>query len=287
MRATRLLVSFSACAALLVGCGESTDDAAVSAQTQRMVVPEARALLPADIIDSGVLRVGTDPSLAPLTYIAEDGEITGVDIELTRRIGERLGVRVEFDVVPFTDLIDAVTAGRIDVVASAMFNTAERRNRVDFADYLLGGSQWLSRTGDEIEREDPCGLVVAVIEGSAQATEEIPRRSRECQDRGAAPVTSLPVPSSIAGADAVLVGEADAFVTDAPVAEFVVGRSKDRLALVDATYDESTYGLAIAPNQAGLKDAIDLALRTMIEDGSYQRLVGKWGVNSSSIASVA
>lgn len=286
MRAVRLMIGISAGAVLLSGCAESSEVAEISAPISTSVMPEARSLLPADIIDSGMIVVGTDPSLAPLTYVAEDGEITGLDIQLMRLVGERLGVDVEFKVIPFGGLIDAVAAGEIDVVASAMFDTPERRTRVDFIDYLRGGSQWLSRDGAQVDPDDACGLTVAVIEGSAQAVEEIPRRSQECGDRGAPPVTALPVSGSVAGADAVLRDDADAFVTDAPVAEFVVGRSKERLALVDVPYDENTYGLAVATNQAGLADAIDFALGSLIQDGSYQRLVGKWGVNNSSISSV-
>ncbi len=286
MRAAKLMIGISVGALLLSGCGGSSEEANVGAPMPTSVIPEARDMLPVDIIDSGVIVVGTDPGLAPLTYVAEDGEITGLDIQLMRLIGERLGVDVKFEVIPFAGLIDAVAAGEIDVVASAMFDTPQRRTRVDFVGYLGGGSQWLSRDGVQIDPDDACGLTVAVIKGSAQAVEEIPRRSEVCGDRGARPVTALPVAGSLAGADAVLRDDADAFVTDAPVAEFVVGRSKERLALVDAPYDENTYGLAVAANQAGLADAIDIALDSLIEDGSYQRLVGKWGVNNSSIASV-
>lgn len=287
MRAPALAAGIVTITMVLAGCSQSQDADTTPAIESDSVIVEARALLPDDIRERGVLTVGTDPQLAPLTYIAEDAEITGFDIQLMDLIAERLGVEADIEVVPFTDLLDAATQGEIDVVASAMFDTPQRRTRVDFVDYLVGGSQWLSSNGNDIDRENACGRVVAVIEGSTQATEEMPRRSQECRDRGAPPVLSLDVAGSSAGAEAVLRDQADAFVTDAPVAEFVVGRSKDRLALVDSTYDESIYGLAVAPDRSGLKEAIDIALRSLIDDGSYQRLLGKWGVNNSSIAGVA
>lgn len=287
MRAPGLAVGIVASTMVLAGCSQSQDADTTPAIDSGSVIVEARALLPSDIRERGVLTIGTDPQLAPLTYIAEDSEITGFDIQLMHLIAERLGVETEIEAVPFSDLLDAATQGEIDVVASAMFDTPQRRTRVDFVDYLAGGSQWLSRSGNDVNREDPCGRVVAVIGGTTQATEEMPRRSQECRDRGAPPVLSLDVSGGFDGAEAVLRGEADAFVTDAPVAEFVVGRSKDRLALVGSTYDENTYGFAVAPNQPGLKEAIDIALRSLIEDGNYQRLTGKWGVNNSSIAAVA
>ncbi|MFM8239991.1 MAG: ABC transporter substrate-binding protein, partial [Actinomycetota bacterium] len=79
-------------------------------------------------------------------------------------------------------------------------------------------------------------------------------------------------------------GEADAFVADAPVVAHLVGMSKGRLVTAGAPYDPQTYGIAVNRAAAGLREALDVALQSMLEDGTYARIIGKWGLAEGSIS---
>jgi polar amino acid transport system substrate-binding protein len=69
----------------------------------------------------GLMRVGMDASWPPFEYIDEPtGQIVGLDVDLARAIGQRLGVEVELVNVGFDSLYDALYVGRFDAIVSAL-----------------------------------------------------------------------------------------------------------------------------------------------------------------------
>jgi polar amino acid transport system substrate-binding protein len=280
----RLLAAAFAAGLLLAGCSS----AAVTADPtppprDDVVVEEAAALLPDSIAASGTLVVGTNPGPVPFTYRAGDGQVTGADIDLMREIAERLGLVIQVEETTFDGVLDGVAGGSYDVGASGIFNTEARRAQVDFVDYLRGGTQWAVPEGSDVEPGRACGLRILAIADSVQATEDIPGRSRACTQEGEPPLQLRQVASSDEAGALLLRGEADAFVADAPVVAQLVGMSKGRLVTAGAAYDPQTYGVAVSRAAPGLREAVEIALVTMIEDGSYARIVGKWGIADGAI----
>ncbi len=91
---------------------------------------EARTL--DEILESGELRVGVNPTLPPLAKFDEKNEIAGFDVEFSRRIAEMLGVDLELVKVQSTDRIPFVTSGKIDYVMGAMTRNPQRAKVIDF-----------------------------------------------------------------------------------------------------------------------------------------------------------
>ena len=67
----------------------------------------------------GALRVAIDPSFPPFDTVDAKGEVAGFDVDLARDLAQRMGVPVEFKSIAFDGLVDAVIAGKVDVVISA------------------------------------------------------------------------------------------------------------------------------------------------------------------------
>lgn len=272
-------------AGALTACSAPADDAvpAPAPSATELRVADAIALLPESVVSDGVLTVGAASGFKPFAYEAEDGEITGADIDLMRSLAQRLGLDVEVAVGDLPAVVSGVEAGTYDVGVGGVFDTVERRARVDFVQYLLGGSQWAVLAGSKVTPDAPCGLRLSAVEGSLQATRDIPELSKNCIQQGEPAVQFIGVTSSDQASDLLLVGETDAFISDAPVIEYVVGLSKGRLAAAGDIYDPQVYGLVVAKDETGLRDALQLALQSMIDDGSYARLMGKWGLDKGMI----
>lgn len=283
---TRLLAATLAAGLLLAGCSSAavTADPTPPLPRDDVIVEEAAVLLPDDIAASGTLVVGTSPGAVPFTYRADDGQVTGADIDLMREIAERLGLVIQVEETTFDGVLDGVAGGSYDVGASGIFNTEARRARVDFVDYLRGGTQWAVPEGSDVEPGRACGLRILAIADSVQATEDIPGRSRACTQEGEPPLQLRQVASSDEAGTLLLRGEADAFVADAPVVAHLVGMSKGRLVTAGAAYDPQTYGVAVSREAPGLREAVEIALVTMIEDGTYARIVGKWGIADGAVS---
>lgn len=87
----------------------------------------------------GTLCIGTVPEVEPFTYI-QNGEYVGLDLELSLIIAERLGYTVEFRMMDFASLAETLNSGKVDMVASCITVTEERKEQMLFAEsHYRGG----------------------------------------------------------------------------------------------------------------------------------------------------
>lgn len=116
-----------------------------------------------DIEGRGVVRVSTDPNYEPQSFLDENGEFTGFDVDVAREIAKRLGVEVEF-VTPDWDVITAGNwAGQWDMSVGSMTVTVDRQEVLNFAEpaYYFTPAQFAAADGSGIEAlEDINGQTV-------------------------------------------------------------------------------------------------------------------------------
>ncbi len=109
-----------------------------------------------DIEERGTIRVSTDANYAPQSYLDENGDFIGFDIDVATEIAERLGVEVEF-VTPDWDVITAGNwGGQWDMSVGSMTVTTDRQQVLDFAEpaYYYTPAQFAAADGSGIESLD-------------------------------------------------------------------------------------------------------------------------------------
>jgi polar amino acid transport system substrate-binding protein len=111
---------------------EPTEEPAAEAETEPE--PEAAADLLDQVMEAGKLVVSTDANYAPQSFLDDNGELDGFDINTAQEVAERLGVEVEF-VTPDWDLITAANwGGRWDISIGSMTPTEARSETLWFSD---------------------------------------------------------------------------------------------------------------------------------------------------------
>jgi len=99
------------------------------------------------ISERGELRVGMTGNQPPFTMKALDGSVIGYEADLAAMLAGVMGVELKIVELPFPELLDALEAGKVDVVMSGMAMTFERNMRVAFAGpYLLSGKSILTKS---------------------------------------------------------------------------------------------------------------------------------------------
>jgi ABC-type amino acid transport substrate-binding protein len=76
----------------------------------------------------------TFPSVPPFSYRNEAGEIVGTDIDLARRIAERMGRKLVVEGANFNEILPRLKAGTADMGIAAIAITDARRRDVDFSE---------------------------------------------------------------------------------------------------------------------------------------------------------
>ena len=85
-----------------------------------------------EVLKSGTLRVGVNPTLPPLGKFDDKNQITGFDVDFATEIAKVLGVKLEVVQTGSPDRIPFVASGKIDIVMGAMTRTPERAKVIDF-----------------------------------------------------------------------------------------------------------------------------------------------------------
>jgi len=81
----------------------------------------------------GTIDVYTNPEFPPYEYLGTDGEISGSEIDLVKRIAQRLGVKANFVSSEFDTILMSVVQGKADMGASGFTINEERKQKVDFS----------------------------------------------------------------------------------------------------------------------------------------------------------
>jgi len=129
MRARHALPALTAVAALmLTGCADNskTDTSGSKANSSTSVVKKdaaAAALLPAKVAQSGKLVIATSPNYAPNEFKDNAGKPIGWAIEVGDAIAAKLGLKAEYQVARFENIIPGIVGGKIDVGESSFTDT--------------------------------------------------------------------------------------------------------------------------------------------------------------------
>jgi polar amino acid transport system substrate-binding protein len=102
------------------------------------------------ILKKGELVVGTTGTQPPLNATTKSGEVIGFDADIAKLIAMNMGVKIKFSRMPFSELLPALEAGKVDMVISSMTMTLERNLKVAFVGpYYVSGKGVLTK-GDTI-----------------------------------------------------------------------------------------------------------------------------------------
>jgi len=97
-----------------------------------LVVANAQADVLGDILERGTIRVGVS-LFVPWTIQDEAGELSGFEIDVANKLAEDMGVKPEYKIYVWEDIISAVMKGEIDIIAGGMAITPERALKINFS----------------------------------------------------------------------------------------------------------------------------------------------------------
>ena len=235
-----------------------------------------------EIKESGVLVIGTDAEYPPNEYKDADGNPTGWGVELANAVAAEMGLEPEWQIMPFEGILPRIEEGAINMGSSSFTDNAERQKTVDFVNFLDAGSMWAAPVGSTVDPDDACGLTIAVQADTVQHTDELPAKSKACEDAGKPAIEILPFGGQPEATTAVIQGQAAAFSADFPVTVDAVNNTDGALELVGEMFDAAPYGFAVQKG-SGMAEAVQEALQALIDDGTYLEILTKAGFEAGAI----
>ncbi|NEB82453.1 ABC transporter substrate-binding protein [Streptomyces sp. SID14478] len=285
---------------LLTGCGDQTksDDNEGSAKESSKGAPLADKL-PQQIRSKGVINVGSDIAYAPVEYKDDSGKAVGIDPDVAAALGKQLGVTFNFQNGKFADLVGGLASKRYDIAMSAMTDTKDRQNGidsdtgkkvgkgVDFVDYFTAGVSLYTLKGDDqgIKTwDDLCGKTIAVQ--TATFSQDLAKdQAKKCKADGKKALKVEDFATNPEAETRMRSKGADVVSADYPIAAYSVkkaGGGKD-FEIVGDQVEAGPYGIAVAKDNAQLRDALQAAMTAIIKSGEYEKIIAKWGVEDGAV----
>jgi polar amino acid transport system substrate-binding protein len=271
---------------LAAACGSTTTSTTPSASASpSAAVSSIAAKVPAAVKSKGTLTVAADATYAPNEFIGPDGHtVVGMDADLAHALGGVLGLKVNMVNATFDTIIPGLASGKYDLGMSSFTDTKARQQTVDFVTYLVAGTSFYveSSGGPAITSlAGLCGHKVAVEKGTTQQA-DAQAQAAKCKPAGKASPTVEVYNDQNAVNLALSSGRADVAMADSPVADYQVKKSGGTFKLSGKPYGTAPYGIAI-PKNNGMAAPVQAALKHLIANGTYLKILTRWGVQDGAI----
>ena len=122
--ASAMVLAASACSSKDDTAGDTTTGGNESGVVYRTVD---------EIKESGTINIGVFSDKNPFGYVDENGEYQGYDVYFAKRIGEDMGVEVNFVSTEAANRIEYLQTGKVDLILANFTVTPQRAEEVDFA----------------------------------------------------------------------------------------------------------------------------------------------------------
>ena len=235
----------------------------------------------ANIQNSGVIRVGTDPTWPPYQLRDEvTGEIVGFEVDLADACAEKLGLTIEWNDVGFDNIIVSVQQGQLDMGVSGFSVTPERLDLVSFTiphSTTLGQVIMLESTMaakgittvNSLEELKTLGITVGTQDGNVEK-EELEAAGVDIRSWSD---SASPFQDMVSANPSV-----QAVYAETPITSSWIGQFASQGISVDVIYEHPYYPVAflVGKNANTLLDKVNGALTELIYDGTVDELKAEW-----------
>jgi polar amino acid transport system substrate-binding protein len=281
------LAAFGLLPVLLVGGLAASSAGAASTATIPAVSesPTLAAALPAAIKAKGSLTIAADATYAPDEFVAADGStIVGMDADLADAIGQVLGLKVNLVNATFNTIIPALESGKYDVGMSSFTDEKSREKVVNFVDYFEAGEGYYVSASSSYHPNGLgalCGHSVSVESGTTEQS-DAQKQAKTCKSHKKAAVKVLSFSTQSEANLAVSSGRANVGFADSQVAAYIVATSNGQFRNSGKPFETAPYGIAI-PKGTTLDKSIQGAVKVLIGDGTYTKILDKWGIQAGAV----
>ncbi|GAA5158410.1 MULTISPECIES: ABC transporter substrate-binding protein [Amycolatopsis] len=289
-KALALLPAF-ALAGLTLACGAGGNGSGGTAPSAGAPAPQEipaetkdaalAAMVPAAIAADGKIVVGQDQSYAPNEFV-DNGKVVGFDVDLGNAIAQKLGLTAEFQNAAFSGIIAGVGSGQYEMAMSSFTINAERLQTVDMVSYYSAGTSLAVPKGnpDKISLDDLCGKNIAVQQGTVQV-DDLTKRSEDCTKAGKPAINMQQFQAQTDVNLQVQTKRSQGMLADSPVVDYAIKQTDGNVEVVGQPYDSAPYGIALKKDQGDYAKAVQSAVQAIIDDGTYAKILAKWGLNTA------
>lgn len=222
-----------------------------------------------------VYKVGMEPTFPPFDTIdPATQEFAGFDVDIMEAIAADQGFELEWVNLEFNGLVPALEAGNIDIIASGMNASEDRRQKVDFSTtYYDSGLVLAVKAGntaikgvDDLTADMKVGAQIGTTGGDLAQELFNDGKIKEAKIYNGLDVAVMDLQN----------GAISALINDLPVTKAYMDAQPGTIEIVGDVLNAESYGYAVQKGNKELLDKINTGLQTLIDDGRFDEIYKKW-----------
>ena len=233
-------------------------------------------IAPPNIIKAGTLIMSINPTLPPLQFVDDKGQLQGMRVELANECCKRLGLTPEYIRTEFSTMIPGLAAKRWDMINTGIFFTEERSKLMYMVPYEQAAISFLAAKGNPLNFktiEDLAGRKISVELGGIEE-----RRTREVakilEQKGLKPPQVMTFNNFAESFQALRAGQSDAATSIDATAMYHQTRGDFTRAIAGVFPQTACFAFA----NKTLAQTVAGTLNDLRKDGFYDKLLDQYGV---------
>jgi polar amino acid transport system substrate-binding protein len=223
---------------------------------------------------NGYVTMSTEATFEPFEYM-DGGKFAGIDVEISQKVADKLGVKLKINNVKFDSLINELQSNKANFVAAGMTATEDRKKNVDFSNtYFKAAQSIIVKKGSTniAKPADLAGKVVGVQQGTTgdtYCTDEDKKNNVNVK-------TVKRFDTAVDAVSDLMKGNVDAVVIDNFPAEKLVSKNSDKITKLSDALTVEEYAIAVKKGDTEMLKAVNDVLSQMQSDGSLDKLIEKY-----------
>ena len=225
-------------------------------------------------VQAGKLHMATNAAFPPYEMTDDSGGFEGIDVEIAEKIAAKLGLELVVDDMDFSSVLTSVQGGKADIAMAGLTVTPDRQKNVDFTDSYATGVQVVIVPEDsDIKTIDD--LAKDKMIGTQEGTTGFIYCSDTPENGGFGEDHVIAYTNGATAIQALLAGKVNAVIIDSqPAKEFVA--ANDGLKILETEFVSEDYAIGVSKDNPELLEAVNNALKELIEDGTVQEILDKY-----------
>jgi polar amino acid transport system substrate-binding protein len=279
--ATAAVSLFALMAVGVAGCSTNASASTTAASGSAPLASE----VPSYVKSKGTLTVGMTFGYTPWEMYKKDGKTqTGIEVDLLNAIGKQLGVKMDIQNVNFDGILAGTESGRYDLAVSGLGIYPERTKVIDFVPDAKTAYTFFAQDQykDKLKTvDDLCGYKAGYGSGTHDQIEIQTLNQTVCKSD---PIKATSYSDGNSQLLAMQNKKDDVSFLTKQVATTVLSSNPGKY-YIGTPYMYVDFGIGVSKSHKDLSKAIADAETALIKDGTYDKILAKYGQSSAAIKS--
>ena len=225
-------------------------------------------------VESGKLHMSTNAEFPPYEMLDDAGNPIGIDVEVAQAIANKLGLELVVDDMGFDAALLAVQNGQSDIAMAGITVSEDRLAKMDFTDsYATGVQVVIVKEGSDVTMDNLGDHMI----GTQMGTTGYIYASDTPENGGYGEDHVIGYETGAVAVQALVNGQVDAVIIDnLPAQSYVEANAAAGLTILEGTWVEEDYAIALQKGNTELMAAVNGALNELKADGTFQGIVDKY-----------